>query len=378
MGLLTRALATAHSSENAGLLQRAEELRRRASPQSGAVPVGAPDSPAKPEVTQGEAVTDEDEIAFDDDSAAGEAVELDPEGAIRAILQELPELPQSIEQPAHLFRLLVENLQLRRATILIPDYDEDVFVPWASHGLDATSLHRLRIPVSDLESVAREGGAGALWSGDAVGAFAPYFSRREASMLENLLVFPIAHEEGIQAVILITETPYFESHAEYLRIILAAVAEPAARSIRNDRFAYTTTLSRSIVFKPGEIGVVAGRIASRAGGRVMILVIQLSDLVSQVATFNDYLDPFRVWQDVLRAVAGLFASTASVCDADDQRALALVHGEVGEDVELIVQHISASLATFLPEIEAAPVLRYEVRHYPEDGSDLAALVHGLL
>jgi len=220
--------------------------------------------------------------------------------------------------------------------------------------------------------------AGLIWSGDHAREFAPYFSRREASMLEHLLVFPLANAHGLQAVLLITETPYFDDHTEYLRIILAAVGDPSARAIHSARIAYASVMGRSIVFKRDEIEVVANRIASRKPLGVRIVLLQLSDLVSQIVTSNDYLDHFRVWQDVLRAVAAFFSSTASVCDADEQRALLLVHGGVEQDTELLVQHVSASLTHLLPEVTAAPVLRYTMGLFPDQGEDLAALARSLL
>lgn len=251
-------------------------------------------------------------------------------------------------------------------------------MPWASTGLDATSLHRLRIPATDLESAVAASETGILWSGETVRDFAPYFSRREGSLLENLLVFPFVADGTVEAVLLVTDTPYFDGHVEHLRIILAAVGEPATEAMRSQRLARARTMRQSIVFKPSEVDVVTERIAARAEAGLGILVVQLADVVSQVATANDFIDSFRVWQDVLRATAALFASSATVCDADGHRALLLLHGRTDDDLELIVQHVAATLAALMPEMSDAPVLRYDSRRYPEDGSDLAALVHAIL
>lgn len=307
-----------------------------------------------------------------------ESPELHPEQAIRTILQQLPSLHESLELPAHLFTLLVENLQLERAAILLPDYDEDVFVPWASCGLDATSIHRLRIPTVDLQMVLDQGDAGVVWIGETSREFAPYFSRREASMLEHLLVFPFVDGDGIQGVLVITETPYFDGYVEHLRIVLAAVGEPAARTMNVQRARRARVMRQSIVFKPAEIGVVTERTAAGAANNVRVVLLQLADVVSQIATSNAHLDAFRVWQDVLRTLAALFASSASVCDADDHRALLLVHGPGDEDLELMIQHVAASIADVLPEVSAIPTLRYQTARYPEDGSDPEALVTSLL
>ncbi|MFW5784249.1 MAG: GAF domain-containing protein [Spirochaetota bacterium] len=303
---------------------------------------------------------------------------MQPEQAIRQILHTLPDLPESIELPAHLFRLLVEQLDLRRAALLLPDYDEEVFVPWAAHGLDATSIHRLRVPSSDLDSVLAESEAGLVWYGDHCHAFAPYFSRREASVLEHLLVFPLVSGGRLVAVLLITDTPYFESHVEHLRIVLAAVGEPAARIVRSSRTSRVDIMRRTIVFKPAEASVVAGRIAGRTPERVRVLLLRLSDVVSQIAASNDHLDSFRVWQDVLRAVAAVFASTASVCDVVEHRALVLMHAASDDDTELLVHHVAATLASLFPEVSSVPVLRTVARAFPDDGDDLNAIVASLL
>lgn len=262
--------------------------------------------------------------------------------------------------------------------MLLPDYDEEVFVPWAAHGLDATSLHRLRIPSGDLEEALGSSEAGLIWFGDDAATFAPYFSRREASMLEHLLVFPFVSDSRIVAVLLITETAYFEGHVDHLRIVLAAVGEPAAHTIGTQRATRFQLIRQSIVFKPSEIGVVTHRIASRSPRDVMVLLVQLPDLVSQIAQSNDHLDVFRVWQDILRAIAALFASTASVCDADEHRALVLIHGPSDDDTELVVRHIAATLARLFPEVSAVPELRYQTRRYPDNGTDLSALVTSML
>ena len=301
-----------------------------------------------------------------------------PEDAVRSILHQLPNLPDSIELPAHLFSLLVASLELRRSALLLPDYDEDVFVPWASNGLDATSLHRLRIPASDLLAAAKRSDAGLFWIGEQSRDFAPYFSRREATMLEHLLLVPLIYRSELQAVLLVTDTPYFATHTEYLRIILAAVGEPAARIIQEQRIAFFQQIRQSILFKTSEIGVVSARVVERSPTGLRLVLVELSDIVSQVASSNEHLDPYRVWQDVLRVVTALFASTASVCEADDHRALLLLHGQIDDDIELLTHHIAASLRRLFPEIATASVLQYVSRRFPDDGDDLNALISTLL
>ncbi|MFW5689820.1 MAG: iron-containing alcohol dehydrogenase, partial [Spirochaetota bacterium] len=95
-------------------------------------------------------------------------------------------------------------------------------------------------------------------------------------------------------------------------------------------------------------------------------------------TVENVRDAFRVWQDVLRAVAAVFASTASVCDVDEHRALVLMHAASDDDTELLVHHVAATLASLFPEVSSVPVLRTVARAFPDDGDDLNAIVASLL
>ena len=303
---------------------------------------------------------------------------LDPELAVTTLLRGLPELPESIQLPAHLFSLLVNTLQISKGAILLPDYDENLFVPWASVGIDTTTLHRLRIPDEDIDAIQARGLSGIIWGEDEVRDFAPYFSRREASQLERILLFPFMNTGGIQAVLLLLETPYFEEQSEFLRLILAAVGEPAAQVVQTQRLRYLDVIRHSVVFKASELPVVTERLTERAPRGVRLILLRLADIVSQVATANEHLDPYRVWQDLLRIVASLFASTGTVCDLDQNQLLICLHGALEDDLELIVYHIGATIAELLPEVSDVPVLRFEFKEYPADGDDLLQLARSLM
>jgi len=197
-------------------------------------------------------------------------------------------------------------------------------------------------------------------------------------MLEHILLYPFVHADEIHGALLISETPYLGAHTDYLRIILAAVGEPTTDIIRDRRAEYARVLRQSIVSKPSEVTIIAERVVTKSTGAVTLLLVDLADVVSQIATANDHLDPFRIRQDVLRSVAALFATTATVCDADANRALLLLHGRTGDDTDLIVHHAAATLAHLLPEIADVPTLRYRSARYPQDDSDVGALINTLL
>jgi hypothetical protein len=217
--------------------------------------------------------------------------------------------------------------------------------------------------VSDIAELVEASETGLVWIGEPAQTFGPYFSRRESAMLEKLLLFPLKSGSDTHALLLITESVFFDTYSDHLTLILAAIAEPAAETIKTQRMTYERMMRQAIAFKPAEIAVVAQRILSRVES-FRALRVDLADVVTQIATANPFLDPFRIWQDVLRVLAALFASSASVCDANDHRALLLLHVSHENDTELIVRHAAATLAHYLPELVSPPVLRFGERAMP--------------
>jgi hypothetical protein len=56
----------------------------------------------------------------------------------------------------------------------------------------------------------------------------------------------------------------------------------------------------------------------------------------------------------------------------------LLHGALEDDLELIVHQIGVTIAELMPEVSDVPVLRFDSRTYPADGSDLVELARTLM
>ena len=287
-------------------------------------------------------------------------------------------LPRSIQFPAHYFTLLTDNLQFEKAALLLPDHDSGFYVPWAAAGFDTTTLHRMRVSTEDAQELLSRSPAGYVWQGDDLARIAPYLSRRETTTIRQVLVFPIGNSEATDALLIVAASPYLESGQEFLRVILAAIAEPSARAIAHNRSRVTRRLASAVVFKLEDIETIADRITSRVDQPIIVAALEIGDAISQISTTNAHIDRFRVRRDILQIVASLFATTASTIDAGTQKALLLIHSDAVEDVELIAHHISASLHHLMPELLSPPALRVQHDTYPCKDVPLASLARQIL
>lgn len=229
-----------------------------------------------------------------------------------------------------------------------------------------------------MEAITSHGSTGVLWTGDEIGQLTPYFSNREASMLRHLLIVPLSDSAGPQALLVVSESPLLNDNPHVLRIILAAVAESAAGIMRSQRMDRVSVMRHSMAFKRDELDVVTARVEERDPAAVTGILLDLSDVVTHVRTANEHVDTFRVWQDILRTVAALYATTAIVTDAGSNRALVLAHADMGSDVELAVHHVAATLADYFPEIGGVSAPRYQTLRYPQDTDSVSHLASKLV
>lgn len=287
-------------------------------------------------------------------------------------------MPRGIEFPSHLFATLAQHLGITKGAILLPSHADGSYTAWASIGLDQTSVHRLSIPEHEIKELYNDQPAGVTLREDASRILAPYLSRREAAMLETVVLFPIANDTTIGGVLVVAASPYLAEHEEYLRTILAAVGTPAASLVRKYRLERSDVMHRAIIFHRDELSTLAGRLAEKAGDSITVATLELTDAVAQIAASNDYLDTYRVWQDMLNVIATMLSGTGTVCDLESHRLVAFLHAEQELDLQLFVHQIAATLVRLFPELPAQPVIRYETAVYPDDGDDLAELAARLL
>ncbi len=236
----------------------------------------------------------------------------------------------------------------------------------------------MRVASEDAQELLSRSPAGYVWQGDDLTRVAPYFSRRETTAIRQILVFPIGTAEATDAMLIVAASPYLESGQEFLRVILAAIAEPSARAIANNRSRVTRRLANAVVFKIEDLDTVAERITGRIDEPIIVATLEIGDAISQIATTSAHIDRYRIRRDILQIIASLFATTATTIDAGNQKTLLLLHGDQVDDIELIAHHVSASLHHMMPELPAPPALRVAHDSYPCKEHSLASLARQML
>lgn len=286
-----------------------------------------------------------EEIESEDDPAGSATDKLEE------LLTRLSELEDGIEAPGPFFSLVKEQLKLKRAALLLYDPVRMVFAPWAAHGFDETTNHHLRIPLGANETMNRLAAGKVILASDqdTLKQFQQFFSFREFSTLENLLLVPFIHKIKFMGVLLIAEMEGDFNQSDLSGFETLAVR--AAGLFYQARERHLEAAKRGIPEKPESLreSVRAAVQSYLAAGAPPIMIgVNTADIIEKVKMRNPYIDPFRLREDIARVILSLFQSLGPVFQIDRERILILVTRPPERDPELLLSHLKGTLTRLLP------------------------------
>ncbi len=304
------------------------------------------------------------------DQAEHEVIE--PEGELatsasdrlEALLTRLGELENGIEAPGRFFALVKEQLKLKRAALLLYDPVRMVFAPWAAHGFDETTNHHLRIPLGANEIMNRlaAGKVFLLSDPDVLRRFQQFFSLREFSTLEHLLLVPFIHENKFMGILLIAELEGELNQSDLSGFEILAVR--TAGLFYQAREKHLEAAKRGIPEKPESLRESvrdALQSCMAAGAGPLMIGINTANIIEAVKVRNPYIDLFRLREDLARVILSLFQSLGPVFQIDRQRILILVTRTPERDADLLLYHLKKTLTRLLLELSDQEQIDLEER-----------------
>ncbi len=122
------------------------------------------------------------------------------EQANEGFLESVSTVPRTMDAPVSLFTSFLGSYRIEKGALLLPGPESLLFIQVASKGYDLTTIRRLRIPAADHlinETV--------LYTEKEILPFRPFFSVREFSVIEKILVLPGLINNSPAAYIIVTE-----------------------------------------------------------------------------------------------------------------------------------------------------------------------------
>ena len=294
---------------------------------------------------------------------------------LAALASRILDARMGLEAPGVLFTLFQREFGIRRAAILVPDVERSVYTPWASEGLDRTSLRRLRL---DLDTVAGlEAGTA---TGDALAPWVKLFSTRDAAGIDKIHHWPCAADDGVSAVFVAAEMDEtLENHPvfrENLPQLLEAAGHALADGRERELSRVQAAVARSVTAPPEQ--VIGEGLTIAAQHDAVLVRLSLAPLLGAATTAAPSTDRFRLTRDVAQTLAFLTRETAEVVVAGSPEDLYLLfHGVRSPDADLWVHALLLSIESLLPSLGRMPELPTRSIRYPRDGKTALELMAAL-
>jgi hypothetical protein len=302
------------------------------------------------------------------------------------IIAAITALPQGVEIPSQLFSLLLSRLEIEKGALLLYDPLRLVYAPWASHGFDQTTLHRMRIPLGANASfnALANGSPVSLTEPPSLAHYQAYFSAREFSSLSRLLMTPFIAEAKLIGVLIVTDLQApFEGDTDLLAC-LAQVAKAGSQLLqkaRQDKLNRAGAQGLRAGTSPEEDAARYLSAFSAASVRILFCSLSLEAYAKKIIAAHAHLDPFRLYED-LRYFLGAFVSDLGTAIPVRQGVyIVALQGFDATDLDLFLHQLSIFLRGLFggngkSEADTRPVI-LTTRSWPEDGTDVQELVEFL-
>jgi hypothetical protein len=301
----------------------------------------------------------------------------------REILSAIGSLPDGVELPSQLFTTLVSRLSIEKGALLLYDPLRHVYAPWASHGYDQTTLHRMRISLGANSSFNALANGMPIVIGDApsLAAYQQFFSAREFFSLSRIVLTPFIAEAKLIGVLLLTVlNPPFDGDGELLSC-LARIAESGSLQVQKAREKRPNRAGAQglrATASPEDEAARYAAVFGAAGAKILFLSLSLEEYAERIVAAHEHLDPFRLHEDLHYFLGAFVADLGTAIPIRQGLFIVALQGLDAADLDLFLHQLSSFLhglfgGNGLSGADTGPRI-LKTRSWPEDGTDAGELV----
>jgi len=293
---------------------------------------------------------------------------------IDKIISSLSSISSGLDFPSTLFTRLKNEFHINKGALLLPEEDFH-FVPWAETGFDRTTSSRIRIPRDIIEEIKRQKKCSILELFDSeMEVMSDFFSFREFSVTDYILLAPLFSEKQLVAILFITEGDILSKSKEEKQFLFRSLSDKAGPLLFSKR---ESILSKMEGFSHGDDTdeiAIDSFIKKHNSSSFILLTLQLNGLIDIILDKEKNSIPFRIKQDIMRLLKTLVSNKGEVINSDNNSVILLLNGSRIEEAELFVHQIGLSISYFYKITGNHFKPEYSVKKFPEDGNSAAELL----
>ena len=286
---------------------------------------------------------------------------------IETFFLDAKKLRTGFEYSDALFQLLCRDLVIKKGFLLIPDNEGDIFIPASSLNIDITTMRHLRIERIILETQFHYYNE-IISSGDnRIKLFKQYFSIREFSALNSLMLVPFYRGGTLSAILAIIdpkiETPEVAGEISLNSEKLINKLLDSRKPFSNiEKFEKKDTDTNPVI-------VLQKFIDDNISEDILIVNMQIENLKNALIKLLPNKDSFEISNNIINSLKGLISNSGKLTELSSDQYLLFYKIKSGTTPGLILHQINAAISSFFNLSNDLPKIEVDIRIlYSEDDS----------
>ncbi len=292
--------------------------------------------------------------------------------AIGNLVSFIQDTAPDLHTPARIFTLLENNFQIEKGALLLLDTVSRQYNGTAYSGYDKTTRSRLRIPFDTLSELFSAPGEPVFLQKNEIELCKPYFSIREFSLIEELVLFPFTHTNSdILGILIISQSPIVFSKRTDLFSNFKTVFSQISHLI----FA-----SREKLLKGSAAGMVksnenllqetegAIQKADKAGSKLFFLTLSVAPILEKLRGTSETVELYQIQNDIIQIISSMMPDGDNIYLIDYGTLLIILSGRYHINKELFFHQIRTAVRKLFSSLDSIDLDEVSFFEYPAEVS----------
>ena len=255
-----------------------------------------------------------------------------------------------IDSPAVVYRIAMEFFRIESGLLLILDNSNDSFYPFASSGVDKTSLRRCIISKKALTENHIILNGTSVHTDFPKDFLKPYLSRRFWDVIENLSIVILNYNDSIFGLLFLFNSKaslnesFFESASVFIKLVSENFAVSRTRLVRNLDSGNLPNIS-TFPEVPDLVSdyFSSDKLSKSLPVNARCVLIDYSSLINQIVKNTEFVDLFMIERDIFKVFNSMLNNLGCIIRLSDYRLFMLFLSGINNAESIFSNQISASL-----------------------------------
>ncbi len=292
--------------------------------------------------------------------------------AIGNLVSFIQDTAPNLHTPAQIFTLLENNFQIEKGALLLLDTVYRQYNGTAYSGYDKTTRSRLRIPFDTLSELLPDPGEPVFLQKNEIELFKPYFSIREFSLIEELVLYPFVHNNAdMLGILIISQSPIVFSKRNTLFRNFDTVFSQISHLIFASREKLLKgSASGKVKSNDNLLQEVENAIqkADTAGAKLFFLTLSVVPILEKLHAASENVELYQIQNDIIQIISNMMPDGDNIYLIDYGTLLIILSGRYHINKELFFHQIRTAVRKLFSSLDSIDLDEVSFFEYPGEVS----------